>query len=88
MTDKLKSEIENCTVYVENFPSGFSDQEVALIFKNYKVRDVRVPKHGKQGNQGFAFVELDTPESVVKAISDLQNALPAEFGFDSNSNEV
>ena len=73
LTDQLKSDIEKCTIYIENFPQKYTGSDVAHIFKNYKVRDVRVSHGDKTPNGSFAFVELDSPEAVEKAILELEN---------------
>lgn len=67
MTKSLKNQIDLCTLYIENIPTNYSGEQVAQIFKAYKVRDVRVPK-SENKNQGYAFVELDSEESVEKAV--------------------
>jgi len=62
LTEQLKSDIEKCTIYIENFPQKYTGRDVALIFKNCKIRDVRVSKQDETKNDGFAFVELESPE--------------------------
>ena len=76
----MKSDIEKCTIYVENFPQKYTGSDVALIFKNYKVRDVRVQLQDglRNANDGFAFVELDSTESVEKAIEELNDKAPID----------
>lgn len=67
--------MEKCTVYVENFPQSYDLVNIARIFKNYKIRDVRISK-GKNGTFGpddarYAFVEMGGVDEVEKAVSEL-----------------
>lgn len=39
MNDEIKKEIEECTIYVENFPHNFDLQQ---LFKPYGIRDLRL----------------------------------------------
>ena len=63
----MKSEMEKCTVYVENFPQSYDLINIAHIFKNYKIRDVRIST-GKNGR--YAFVEMGGVDDVEKAVSE------------------
>jgi RNA recognition motif-containing protein len=55
------SQIDKCTVYVENFPDSLSIQNIAKIFSRAgEIRNITLPKFGTQNNDSA----MDTDESV------------------------
>ena len=54
---KITEFIDSCTIYIESVSDELSIHHLSQFVKSYKPRDIRV-------KDGFAFVELQTPESV------------------------
>jgi RNA recognition motif-containing protein len=63
------------TIYVANLPADTQEAEVRELFTPYgpvsQVRLVREPKTGTF--RGFAFVDMEDPESVNKALHALRS---------------
>lgn len=56
-------------IIVKNVPFQASEDEIKKIFSSFShVSDVRLPKKPDGSHRGFAFIVLDTPQNVDKAI--------------------
>lgn len=52
-------QMDECTIYVERFPSIINHEHLSIIFKRAgKIRHISLPKFKNSGNhKGFAFIE-------------------------------
>ena len=78
MNDEIKKEIEECTIYVENFPHNF---ELRELFKPYGIRDLRLKQHK---DVQYAFIELKSKEAALTTQQDLHNTVPSLFRIIKN----
>lgn len=72
MTKEIQAQIDECTMYLEGFQTGeqewSAEEIISKYFREYKVRNIRVPK-GKDGHsKGFAIIEFDS----IKTVQQLQ----------------
>ena len=68
------SDIDNCTVYVENLAPDADHDVIRNIFTPYgDIVYVSIPKFKSGRSKGFAFIEFKTPESVEKVLRGFTN---------------
>lgn len=74
-------EMDNCMIYVENFPENLDHEDLTKIFKRAgKIRHVSLPRFkNSKAIKGFAFIEFSTPEEAKKAVQTFNNVIPLEF---------
>lgn len=63
---KIKENVEDCTVYVQNLPPGADHEWLTSIFKTYgTVAYVSIPRYKTNRKiKGFAFIEFDNSNSA------------------------
>lgn len=96
------SQIDKCTVYVENFPDSLSIQNIAKIFSRAgEIRNITLPKFGTQNNdsamdtdesvsltKGFCFVEFASTQAANLAVDLFNNCIPEELTNVEHKNYV
>lgn len=94
------NKVDQCTVYLENFPESLKLEDIAKIFSRAgEVRNITLPKFGKSESamdtdesvslsKGFCFIEFDSKESAKQAVSIFNNCIPEELTNASHKNYV
>ena len=60
---------KTCKIIVKNVPFQATESEIKKIFSSFShISEVRLPKKADGTHRGFAFIVLDSPENVEKAI--------------------
>jgi len=73
-TPSSQSEVDSCTVYVENIPADADHDFLRNLFSTYgEVVYVSMPKFKSGRSKGFAFVEFDSEELVNKVLTEFTN---------------
>ena len=73
-TPSLPTQVDSCTVYVENLPSEADHDYIRNIFSSFGiVQYVSLPKFKSGRSKGFAFVEFDSADVVEKVLSELSH---------------
>ena len=71
-TSVSASNVDKCTLYVENLPLDADHDYVRNNFSSYgTVLYVSLPKFKSGKSKGFAFVEFDSPDIVDKIVSNM-----------------
>lgn len=67
--------LENCTVWITNFPPHFNLRDIKNLFRvnELTVLSVRLPSLRFNANRRFAYVDVITPEEVTKAVERLDS---------------
>ncbi|AQZ10404.1 PRP24 (YMR268C) [Zygosaccharomyces parabailii] len=67
--------LENCTVWVTNFPPHFNHRDIKNLFRmnELTVLSVRLPSLRFNADRRFAYVDVITPEEVAKAVERLDS---------------
>ena len=94
------NKVDQCTVYLENFPESLKLEDIAKIFSRAgEIRNITLPKFGKSESamdtdesvslsKGFCFIEFDSKESAKQAVSIFNNCIPEELTNASHKNYV
>ena len=95
------TQMDQCTVYVENFPDSLSLQDIAKIFSRAgEIRNITLPKFGAQSDsamdtdescaliKGFCFVEFASAEAANRAADTFNNCIPEELTNAEHKNYV
>jgi RNA recognition motif-containing protein len=68
MTKEIQTQIDDCTMYLEGLEQrdeGWSAEEIVeKYFKDYKVRNVHIPKNKEGKFKGIATIEFDSVATV------------------------
>jgi len=90
-TPSSQSEVDNCTVYVENIPAEADHDFLRNLFSTYgEVVYVSIPKFKSGRSKGFAFVEFGSEELVNKILTEFVNvevSNPSELASVKSFNE-
>ncbi|AQZ14319.1 PRP24 (YMR268C) [Zygosaccharomyces parabailii] len=67
--------LENCTVWITNFPPHFNLRDIKNLFRvnELTVLSVRLPSLRFNAKRRFAYVDVITPEEVTKAVECLDS---------------
>eukprot|EP00090_Calanus_glacialis_P005651 TRINITY_DN14372_c0_g1_i1.p1 TRINITY_DN14372_c0_g1~~TRINITY_DN14372_c0_g1_i1.p1 ORF type:complete len:503 (-),score=203.52 TRINITY_DN14372_c0_g1_i1:33-1508(-) len=70
-TPTLPTQVDSCTMYVENLPTEADHDYLRSFFSSYgEIQYVSLPKFRSGRSKGFAFVEFGSAEVVEKALAD------------------
>ena len=98
------AKIDECTVYIENFPESLTLEGIAKIFARAgDIRNITLPKFkgpapsesgmetdtGSQTQtKGFCFIEFDSVAAADHAVATFHNCIPEEFQNAQHKNYV
>jgi len=68
-------ETSRTTLFVANLPFKVTNEDLASIFKDYKVSSAHVVKLRNGRSKGFGFVEVESEEQQQKVLSELKNVV-------------
>jgi len=73
-TPSLPTQVDSCTVYVENLPSEADHDYIRSFFSSFGVvQYVSLPKFKSGRSKGFAFVEFESADVVEKVLSEFSH---------------
>jgi len=73
-TPSLPTQVDSCTVYVENLPSEADHDYIRNFFSPFGVvQYVSLPKFKSGRSKGFAFVEFESADVVEKVLSEFSH---------------
>jgi len=74
-SDPASGETSQTTLFVANLPFKVTNEDLASIFKDYKVTSAHVVKLRNGRSKGFGFVEVESEEQQQKVLSELKNVV-------------
>ncbi len=77
-----KEKVDKCTIYLENFPSTTTNEDLAFLFSREggEIQHIYLPRHSQsQNHKGYAFIQFKEPEQASLILEKLNNLVPVEF---------